>query len=832
MSEDNSSPPPFSETQMRWLNRFLPTQPPADPPTTSHQAAGERGPPATGASPRLPLFDPLEAASTAIQAATLALPSLLAPAGMPAQATPGFLTARLPTKLMLKIDNLEFIEIAELLQDAWQTDTTESSAQSLVLRIPRRSTPVTDISVWVECFTLMAAVLAAKYPSKAPDLLMYLRRIVYCARKFEGHAWVTYDRLYRRQASANRSLNWAAEDQALYNEAFAGRAKPTSRCRICLSEHHGTDACPDSTRPLFAHQEPDGQRQAPPQEICRRFNENRCFVRLCKYRHACSTCGAPHPALSSTGHYAYTSHLMQLQSFLPRPEGPTPGPLLGGYSPLQADLFKGALEDRADRRYSDYITNGLAEGFRVGVVSSYINTELSANRLLGPLPSHIARYTHRSRIGVVPKGHNTGKWRLITDLSFPPGFSVNDGISSALCSLSYISVDTAAAVITSLGQGTLLAKIDVQAHPSAPDDRPLLGIEWKAKIFSAVADALEWILRRRGVDHVAHYLDDFIILGAPHSSQCAHSLRIVVDTCAELGVPLALDKCEGPSTCLTFLGIELDTKTRTLRLPRDKLARILDTLETWQEKKVCRRKELESLVGLLHHACKIVRPGRSFLRRMIALLSTANDRHVIRLNRAFRADLAWWRMLAANWNGTGLISQDRITPTVKLYTDAAGSWGCGASWNQQWFQVQWSESATPLPISGKEMLPIIMAAATWGAQWHGQLVACYCDNQAVVATLATRSSKEERLAHLLRCLFYFEARFQFELRGIHIPGAQNQAADALSRNRIDVFFQQVPEADPYPHPIPSRLVEILLSEDIDWLSPLWTKPFSSSTRKA
>ena len=255
-------------------------------------------PPATGASPRLPLFDPLEAASTAIQAATLALPSLLAPAGMPAQATPGFLTARLPTKLMLKIDNLEFIEIAELLQDAWQTDTTESSAQSLVLRIPRRSTPVTDISVWVECFTLMAAVLAAKYPSKAPDLLMYLRRIVYCARKFEGHAWVTYDRLYRRQASANRSLNWAAEDQALYNEAFAGRAKPTSRCRICLSEHHGTDACPDSTRPLFAHQEPDGQRQAPPQEICRRFNENRCFVRLCKYRHACSTCGAPHPALS------------------------------------------------------------------------------------------------------------------------------------------------------------------------------------------------------------------------------------------------------------------------------------------------------------------------------------------------------------------------------------------------------------------------------------------------------------------------------------------------------------------------------------------------------
>ena len=565
---------------------------------------------------------------------------------------------------------------------------------------------------------------------------------------------------------------------------------------------------------------------------------------------------------------------MQLQSFMPLPGPQIPGPLLGGSSPLRTEAFKAVLKDHPDRQYRDYIVIGLAEGFRVGfdrrqplrsatrnlpsvsehdsVVSAYIDAELSANRLLGPLPSHVARYTHCSRIGVVPKGHNTGKWRLITDLSFPEGFSVNDGISPALCSLSYISVDAVAAVITGLGQGTLLAKIDIQAAyrliPVHPDDRPLLGIEWEgsvycdamlpfglrsaAKIFTAVADSIEWILRRRGVVHIAHYLDDFIILGTPHSSQCADSLKIVVDTCAELGVPLALDKCEGPRTRLTFLGIELDTETWSLRLPRDKLTRIQDTLDTWRERKVCRRKELESLVGLLHHACKVIRPGRSFLRRMITLLSSTNDRHVIRLNRAFRADLAWWRMLAANWNGTGLIPQNGTTPSTTLFTDASGSWGCGAFWNQRWLQFHWSESAAPLPISVKEMLPIIMAAATWGAQWRGQCVACYCDNQVVVATLASRPSKEERLAHLLRCLFYFEALYQFELRGFHIPGTQNRVADALSRNHIDVFFQQVPGADPYPHPIPPRLVETLLSEDIDWLSPLWTEPFNSFTHRA
>ena len=46
-----------------------------------------------------------------------------------------------------------------------------------------------------------------------------------------------------------------------------------------------------------------------------------------------------------------------------------------------------------------------------------------------------------NRFGVIPKGHNSGKWRLITDLSFSPGGSVNDGIDAAFCSMAYITVE-------------------------------------------------------------------------------------------------------------------------------------------------------------------------------------------------------------------------------------------------------------------------------------------------------------------------------------------------------------------------------------------------------
>ena len=96
------------------------------------------------------------------------------------------------------------------------------------------------------------------------------------------------------------------------------------------------------------------------------------------------------------------------------------------------------------------------------VVTDYLQAELSRGRMLGPFCSVCdLPPLHINRFGVIPKGHNTGKWRLITDLSFPHGHSVNDGIDPSLCSLAYTTVDDIAATVASLGVGTLLAKVDM-----------------------------------------------------------------------------------------------------------------------------------------------------------------------------------------------------------------------------------------------------------------------------------------------------------------------------------------------------------------------------------
>ena len=91
-----------------------------------------------------------------------------------------------------------------------------------------------------------------------------------------------------------------------------------------------------------------------------------------------------------------------------------------------------------------------------------------------------SQHVHVSPIGLVPKGHATGKWRTIVDLSSPTAGSVNDGISAELCSLRYASLDDALGLITQLGPGTQLVKMDLKDAyrivPVHPDDHHLLGI--------------------------------------------------------------------------------------------------------------------------------------------------------------------------------------------------------------------------------------------------------------------------------------------------------------------------------------------------------------------
>ena len=570
--------------------------------------------------------------------------------------------------------------------------------------------------------------------------------------------------------------------------------------------------------------------------------------------------------------YPYTEDLLALQRGVAVPPRPVPPQLAVQTAPLDWRAWEAALAAHPDRRFADYISQGVREGFRIGfnytsrresasrnmrstvehpeAVYRYLEDECSKGRVLGPFPPSSVPQVHVSRLGVVPK-KGIDKCRLILDLSSPEGRSVNDGIRPELCSLSYVSVDDAARMATRAGQGALLAKVDIKSAyrlvPVHPEDRLLLGMAWDGavfvdtvlpfglrsapKIFTALADALEWMIRRQGVQTVLHYLDDFLIVGQPNADQCAVDLQRLLEVFASLRVPVVMEKLEGPTTRLVFLGIELDTKSMCMRLPPEKLEELRVLLGEWQSRKFCRISELRSLVGKLQHACKVVRPGRTFLRRMFDLLKGAAPRRqpFVRLNAAFRSDLAWWRVFLATWNGVSLLA-DRgpSPPDVDLYTDAAGAHGCGAWAGTEWFQYTWPPEFQAHSIAVKELLPIVMACVVWGKNWARRSVLAHCDNQSVVQVVNSGYSKDPHLMQLLRSLFFVITRQEISLRAVHIPGKLNTGADAISRD--DHF--QVPSARPSPTPLPPALLDLLVHSQPDWTSPSWLQLFEACFQQA
>ena len=84
--------------------------------------------------------------------------------------------------------------------------------------------------------------------------------------------------------------------------------------------------------------------------------------------------------------------------------------------------------------------------------------------------------------------------------------------------------------------------------------------------------------------NLIHYLYDFF-LRAGSLSECQEQMNTVQSIFNELGIPLVSGKLVGPSPALTYLGIEIDSTSRSIRLPSDKLAELRQLLQTWSNRK-------------------------------------------------------------------------------------------------------------------------------------------------------------------------------------------------------------------------------------------------------
>lgn len=492
-------------------------------------------------------------------------------------------------------------------------------------------------------------------------------------------------------------------------------------------------------------------------------------------------------------------------------------------TPIDPTQLQQIIRDLPD---SSFLIDGFTHGFRVShsaisiasthhnhqsaylqaeFLDHYIHKELSQQRISGPFSTPPHPLFVSSPLGIVPK-KEPNSYRVIHDLSFPKGSSVNDLIPNTLTSVQYEDFDFVTNMIVKAGQSAFIANVDIQntfrIMPIHPLDRHLFGFTWRHQFYydnclpmgcslscalferfsSTLQQALQTFYSFSGVSHI---LDDFIFVGPQGSSQCQLQLQIFLELAHYVGIPIKHTKTINPTHIAPIHGIQINTVSMEASLPLDKLTACREKLTKFSRSRSVRLREWQSLIGTLSFAAKVVRPGRPYIRRFInAIRGCTKPHHHIKLASAIRRDCAMWLNFLSQFNGISIIRACTQVTSLQIHlrTDASG-WGYSAIYGDQWFQGHWPPAWQHIHINTKEFFPILLAAHTWGHLWSGHDIKFLCDSQTVVHVINKASTRDRNMLNILRALTLLSLEFDFLITAQHLPGIQNSAADYLSRSQ-------------------------------------------------
>ncbi len=446
-------------------------------------------------------------------------------------------------------------------------------------------------------------------------------------------------------------------------------------------------------------------------------------------------------------------------------------------------------------------------------ISKKFDSELQKGRLAGPFDKPPFDNYMVSPMAAAAK-KTPGEYRPIHNLSFPKGASVNDSIDKEKGETHYQTMDNVIDSINQVGQGCSLIISDIKDAykiiPIKPSDVPKCGIFWQgkyyfdltlamgcrtsAKIFESFATAFEWILKHKfGFSHPHHVLDDFCCV-VKFTEQTEKTLKLFMQICDYLGIPVKVEKNQA-GFIVIYLGVELDTCKMEARLPKEKLDRCRDKIDFVISRKSVAQHTLSSLAGLLNFACKVIRPGRPFLRRLYDYINTVEGKfHHVRIHPQLKADLTMWQTFLSTYNGVTLFLEPswHNSHTLFCYTDSS-KLGYGLVFGQNWVYGPFNQHWKRFDIMMLEAYPVMLLFHMFPQELANKRVLLYIDNESLVSCINKQTTKHKGTMCLLRSIVLQALKFNILFKAEHVPGISNTLADPLSRLQVDIFRQRVRE---------------------------------------
>ena len=514
-------------------------------------------------------------------------------------------------------------------------------------------------------------------------------------------------------------------------------------------------------------------------------------------------------------------------------------------SKLNMKLWRKRLTNYDDRVVCDYLEYGFPLDFNKNnklsyderrnhkgakdypeFIQRYLKKECSASRIAGPFAVNpLSVPLAVSPMNTVPKA-SMDERRVIVDLSWPIGLSVNDGISKdsylgEIIKLHYTSVEDVCRMVMQFGKGAVIYKRDLRHAyrqiPVDPCDFRYLGYHWEESLYfdtvlamgqrnaamacTRTSNAIMYMHQNDGFLGTS-YLDDLIgVAAASFGDEAYNSLGELL---ADLGLIENQEKACPPSVVQVVLGVEINTVEGTISVPKERMEEIISLISQWEGKNRSTKVELQSLIGKLQFISKCVQQSRVFLNRLLdALRSMSSSQNSLKLSKAFKKDLSWWSRFVDIFNGVSYIPPlIWAEPDVTFSTDSCLT-GCGGICGFEYFHASFPEviKSQGLPIHKLEMLAVLVGVRLWGRHCEGQKIRIYCDNEAVVQVINSSKTRDSFMGTCLRELWFEVSRFRFQLRAVHLPGEENRIADWLSRwdrgkhyqNSFNGFISEEPD---------------------------------------
>ena len=377
--------------------------------------------------------------------------------------------------------------------------------------------------------------------------------------------------------------------------------------------------------------------------------------------------------------------------------------------------------------------------------------EVKLGRYAGPFEKIPFGNYMQSPIGLVDKDHRRDT-RLIFHLSYPrskQNISVNANTPADMCSVTYPDFCKVIQLCMQAGVGCMIARSDMK---SAFRNLGILKSQWKFLVmkakspfdgkyyyffdkclpfgasiscshFQKFSDAIAYLIKFMTKKGNVNYLDDFLFVALLQGA-CNNQVRLFLWICEEINFPVAMEKTFWGTTCLTFLGMLIDTVNQCVSIPMEKVLRAVAMIENVLSKssKKMTILQLQKICGFLNFLRKCVVPGRAFTRRLYAHTAGNNLKpyHHIKVNSEIRKDLETWLVFLRHpmvFSRPFMdFSKYLVATEINMYTDASGVIGFGGIGGTHWMHQVWPKQFLKIcrpSIEYQELFAVVAAVISW-----------------------------------------------------------------------------------------------------------------------